>query len=73
MARGQTSGRVDDNAETAWNRIKIFHEMSRGPNEFYAEQNTPFYSVDATKSIDENVEYILNLPPFKGLKSSSGQ
>ena len=63
--RGKSSGRADDNAETAWERVKIFHEQSEAPMQFLQEQECDMIHVDATLPLEDNVQKLLDLPIFR--------
>ena len=67
VKRGETSGRADDTAETAWARIKTFREQSAAPLKFFHAKGTPFIKIDATRPLDVNVDYIMEQPLFKNL------
>ena len=38
LHRGQLSGRADDNEETAWKRIKVYHEKTQILEDYYQKQ-----------------------------------
>ncbi len=38
LYRGQLSGRADDNEETAWKRIQVYHEKTQILEEYYQKQ-----------------------------------
>ncbi len=38
LYRGRLSGRADDNEETAWKRIRVYHEKTHVLEDFYHEQ-----------------------------------
>jgi adenylate kinase len=38
LYRGRLSGRADDNEETAWKRIKVYHEKTQILEEYYRKQ-----------------------------------
>lgn len=66
VKRGKTSGRSDDNENTAKKRITTFHTFSAGPLLYFErEASIPIFSIDSTKHIEQNVNYICNLPIFK--------
>jgi adenylate kinase family enzyme len=71
LDRGKTSGRADDNYETAQKRISTFHEQSAGPMEVFKEKGCPIVSLDATKPVEHNVNRLLELPMFKALVKAS--
>jgi len=56
LHRGQTSGRVDDNAETIKNRLQTFHNQTLPVLDLYQKQNKVaevcffFYSVFRIRS-----------------------
>lgn len=61
----QTSGRVDDNAVTAKNRIATFHAQSTEPMEYFLKMGTKAIRLDTLRSVEENVQLLLDLPLFK--------
>ena len=69
--RGKGSGRVDDNEETAKKRIEIFKSQSLESVRFLREKaGIPVISIDATKPISENVDFLKSLPIFQERRHS---
>jgi adenylate kinase family enzyme len=57
LARGQSSGRLDDNPDTAAERIKTFNEYTTKIQEHYSSTSSKvFITVDASKSVEEVYE-----------------
>lgn len=52
MKRGETSGRVDDNAETIIKRLKTFNDLTKPVIEYYEKQHKA-HPIDASGSIDD--------------------
>ena len=53
MKRAETSGRVDDNIETAKKRLQTFHEQTEPTLSQLEKSNVPIYRLDGTQSPDE--------------------
>ena len=59
LARGQASGREDDNAETATMRLKTFYENTSKIRSFYeTKEEHLFKAVDSSLSVDEVYENV---------------
>jgi adenylate kinase len=65
LHRGKTSGRSDDNEATVKNRIRVFHEQSQAPLQFFQSVGLPIFRVDASKPVHDVVQNILHFPLFK--------
>ena len=61
LKRGQESGRVDDNLETAKKRIRTFHEMGDPTLQCLRESGIPIYTLDGSKSMEEVWDQLLRL------------
>ena len=53
MKRAETSGRVDDNIDTAKKRLQTFHEQTEPTLSQLEKSNVPIYRLDGTQSPDE--------------------
>jgi adenylate kinase family enzyme len=59
LARGQSSGRADDNPETAAQRIRTFNECTTKIHDYYSSKGTEtFFMIDASKTVDEVYEEV---------------
>ena len=59
LARGQSSGRDDDNSETAAQRIRTFNESTSKIHDYYlSKPDHVFTMIDASKSVDEVYEEV---------------
>ena len=66
MKRAETSGRVDDNIDTARKRLKTFHEQTTPTLSQLNKSNVPIYRLDGGKSPDEIwKELIEACPPIR--------
>lgn len=65
LERGRTSGRVDDNEETASKRIDTFHRQSKEPMAYLAAKGTKIIRVDSLRPVEDNVDFLLSLPVFQ--------
>jgi adenylate kinase len=55
LHRGQLSGRADDNEETAWKRIKVYHEKTQILEDYYQKQGK-LHAIRGNFEIEETWE-----------------
>ena len=66
MKRAETSGRVDDNIDTAKKRLQTFHEQTTPTLSQLEKSNVPIYRLDGAKTPDEIwKELIEACPPIR--------
>ena len=63
MKRAETSGRVDDNIDTAKKRLRTFHEQTEPTLSQLEKSNVPIYRLDGTKSPDEIWKELVEICP----------
>lgn len=61
LKRGEESGRLDDNIDTALKRIETFHAMGRPTLERLQEDNVPVHVLDGSKTPDDVWIQLLSL------------
>jgi adenylate kinase family enzyme/Ca2+-binding EF-hand superfamily protein len=64
LERGKTSGRLDDNLETAKKRIAIYEAQSKEPLEYFNSLGSKMHYVDSTLPVEQNVKNLLQLDIF---------
>jgi len=62
VERGKKSGRLDDNYEAGWDRVRLFHEKNDLQLEFLREKGVKIYTIDTTQEVETNVQELLELP-----------
>ena len=66
MKRAETSGRVDDNIDTAKKRLKTFHEHTKPTLSQLDKSNVPIYRLDGATSPDEIWKELVEVcPPIR--------
>jgi UMP-CMP kinase len=65
VERGRSSGRIDDNLETAARRVAVFREQSEAAVSYLCNLGFPVLHVDTTRPVEENVELLMHNPLFK--------
>ena len=70
MKRSMTSGRADDNLETAKLRLKTFHEQTEPTMEQLELNKVPIYRLDGTRTPDEIWNELMKICPQIGTRVS---
>jgi UMP-CMP kinase len=65
VERGKSSGRADDNADTARRRVQVFRDQSEAPFAYLTGLGFPVISVDSTRPVPDNVDMLMSLPMFR--------
>jgi adenylate kinase family enzyme len=75
LKRGQASGRVDDNPETAKKRIQTFHAMGDPTLACLRENGVPIYALDGNQTVENVWDQLmaLNTPLTNRVIKSSEQ
>ena len=68
MKRAETSGRADDNLETAKLRLNTFHEQTEPTLEQLKLNNVPIYRLDGTQTPDEIWNELTQICPQIGTR-----
>jgi len=63
MKRAETSGRVDDNIDTAKKRLQTFHDQTKPTLSQLEKSNVPIFRLDGSKSPDEIWEELIGICP----------